>query len=248
MSLRRALHKLATDPLTSVRSLWRKGVVEPRRYGTPAGDYDARRYWSNRFARYNESLRGPGDEGVSDEQNLREYQAAGEQFMRLCRSLPIDYAAANVLEIGPGSGYYTQLLRGLGVRRYTGLDIAASLLPTLDRQFAEYSFVQADVLRLPLAAQPAGAGYDLIAIIDVIEHIVERAALAAALGGLAAQLAPGGRLLLAPLMEASRRHLFYVHFWSQQDVLDCTPGLHLEASAAFRQGQLVSLQRPPHAA
>ena len=141
MSLRRVLHKLATDPLTTVASMWRKGVVEPRQYGTPAGAYDARRYWSNRFTRYNESLRGPGDEGVSDDQNRREYQAAGAQFMTLCRSLPIDYTEATVLEIGPGSGYYTGLLRQLGVRRYTGLDIAGSLLPALDAQFAGAGFV-----------------------------------------------------------------------------------------------------------
>lgn len=245
MSFRRVLHKLTKDPLTTVRSVWRKGVVEPRQYGTPAGDYDARRYWSNRFARYNQSLRGPGDEGVSDEQNRREYQAAGEQFMALCRDLPLDYAGANVLEIGPGSGYYTELLHQLGVRRYTGLDIAGSLLPALAAQFAPYHFAQADVVRLPL--DPAAARFDLIVIIDVIEHIVERQALAAALSGLGALLAPHGRLLLAPLMEASQRHLFYVHFWSEQDVAGCTPGLQVEAAAPFRQGRLVALYSPPQA-
>jgi len=245
MSFRRVLHKLATDPVATVRSVWRKGIVEPRQYGTPAGDYDARRYWSNRFARYNESLRGPGDEGLSDEQNQREYQAAGEQFMALCRSLPVDYIQANVLEIGPGSGYYTALLRQLGVRRYTGLDIAGSLLPTLDAQFGGYHFAQADVVRLPL--EPGSAHFDLIVIIDVIEHIVDRAALAAALSGLGMLLAPHGRLLVAPLMDASQRHLFYVHFWSEQDVTGCTPGLQLEAAAPFRQGKLVALYNPPRA-
>ena len=252
-SLGRTLHKFAADPLGTAGSVWRKGVTDPLRYGAPpgiggAGAYDARRYWSNRFARHAESLRGPGDEGLSDEQNRREYEAAGAQFMALCRSLPLDYAGANVLEIGPGSGYYTDLLRQLGVRRYTGLDIAGSLLPALSARFDGFAFAQADAAALPLAAREGGGRqgesrqgtFDLIAIIDVIEHIVERRTLAAALGGLEGLLAPGGRLLIAPLMESSGRHLFYVHFWSQADVCACLPHLRLEVLTPFRGGELAA--------
>lgn len=250
MRLRRILYKLSHDPLGTVANVWRKRMVEPLRYGTPAGDYDARRYWSNRFARHADSLRGPGDEGLSDEQNRREYQLAGAQFLALCRGLSLDYSTANVLEIGPGSGYYTELLWQLGVRRYTGLDIAGSLLPILNERFEGFVFAQADATALPLAASGLGDGqglFDLVAIIDVIEHIVEQRALAAALGGLAALLKPGGRLLVAPLMESSQRHLFYVHFWSQEDVCACVPSLHLEAVTPFRQGQLAAFVRPPSA-
>jgi SAM-dependent methyltransferase len=257
MSWKRLLDKFAADPLGTTRNIWRKGVVEPWHYGSgpnltrgpAAGAYDARRYWSNRFARYSDSLRGPGDEGLSQAENEREYAAAGAQFLTLCRSLPLDYAAARVLEVGPGTGYYTGLLRELGVRQYVGLDIADAFLPTLAARYGDFAFAQADVTRLPIAASGpravhAGGLFDLIVIIDVIEHIVERAALAAALGGLRAQLAPGGRLLVAPLMEQSRRHLFYVHFWSQDDVLACLPGLHFESGISFRQGQLAALLRP----
>jgi SAM-dependent methyltransferase len=247
MSLQRLLDKFAADPLGAAHSVWRKGVVEPLRYGGSQGSYDARRYWSHRFSRYTGSLRGPGDEGLSDAENAREYAAAAAQFLALCRTLPVDYAAANVLEIGPGTGFYTDLLRQLGVGRYTGLDIASAFLPTLAAHFEGFSFAQADVTQLPLRCEPAAAPFDLVVIIDVIEHIVDRDALAAALGGLAASLTPGGRLLIAPLMPASRRHLFYVHFWSQADVLACVPSLELEAVTPFRQGQLAALHRPPHA-
>ena len=243
MSFQRMLRKFAADPVTTTRQVWRKSVVEPARYRTAPSAYDARRYWSNRFDRYSDSLRGPGDEGLTDAENEREYAAAGEQFLGLCSSLPVDFGGARLLEIGPGSGYYTGLLQQLGVRRYVGCDIAGALLPALGERFAPYTFVQADVTQLPLIGATGGAQFDLIAIIDVIEHIVERQALAAGLGGLAGLLAPGGRLLIAPLMEASRRHLFYVHFWSQEDVLACAPGLRLEASTPFRQGRLASLVR-----
>lgn len=253
MSLKRLFDKFTADPLGTTRNLWRKGVVEPLRYGTAPNAYDARRDRSNRFARDTDSLRGPGDEGLSDEENRREYQAAGQRFLALCRSLPIDYAAANVLEIGPGTGYYTELLRQLGVRRYTGLDIAGAFLPTLTEHFGGFAFAQADVTQLPVCAGEAASKFDLIVIIDVIEHIVDRSALAVALAALASLLTADGRLLLAPLMESSHRHLFYVHFWSQSDVLSCVPGLRLEAIAPFRQGQLAALHLavqggPPQAA
>lgn len=254
-SLGRTLHKFAADPLGTAANVWRKAVTDPLRYGAPPGTgstgaYDARRYWSNRFARHAESLRGPGDEGLSDEQNRREYAAAGAQFLGLCRSLPLHYAAANVLEIGPGTGFYTDLLRQLGVRRYTGLDIAGSLLPALSERFAGFAFAQADAAALPFAPAAGGPGpgaFDLIAIIDVIEHIVERRTLAAALGGLEGLLAPGGRLLIAPLMASSGRHLFYVHFWSQADVCACLPHLRLETVTPFRGGELAAFVRPPTA-
>lgn len=244
MSLKRLLDKFMADPLGTTRNVWRKGVIEPLRYGAAPDAYDARRYWSNRFARYSDSLRGPGDEGLSDEENRREYQVAAEQFLALCRTLPVDYAAANVLEIGPGTGYYTKLLRELGVRRYLGLDIAGSFLPTLSSRFNDFVFAQADVTQLPLRKSGADGMFDLIVVIDVIEHIVDRNALAAALAGLGSLLTEQGRLVVAPLMESSQKHLFYVHFWSQQDVLGCVPELRLEAITPFRQGQLAALRRP----
>jgi SAM-dependent methyltransferase len=244
MSFKRLLGKFAADPIGTAHNVWRKGVVEPLRYGTAPDAYDARRYWSNRFARYSDSLRGPGDEGLSDEENRREYHAAGEQFLALCCSLSLDYAIANVLEIGPGTGYYTELLRQLGVRRYAGLDIAGAFLPTLGERFNGFGFAQADVTRLPVRAEDRAGAFDLIVIIDVIEHIVDRGALRAGLAGLESLLAANGRLLIAPLMDSSRRHLFYVHFWSQQDVLACVPSLRLEAVTPFRQGQLAALHRP----
>jgi SAM-dependent methyltransferase len=252
MSFKRLLGKFTADPVGTARNVWRKGLVEPLRYGTAPDAYDARRYWSNRFARYTDSLRGPGDEGLSDDENRREYAQAGEQFLALCRSLPLDYEQVNVLEIGPGTGYYTELLRQLGVSRYTGIDIAGAFLPALQERFAAFTFAQADVTQLPLRPQlpllmqHSAGPFDLIVIIDVIEHIVDRRALAAALAGLESLLAAGGRLLIAPLMESSQRHLFYVHFWSQEDVLACVPSLHLEAVTLFRQGQLAALRRPIH--
>jgi 2-polyprenyl-3-methyl-5-hydroxy-6-metoxy-1,4-benzoquinol methylase len=244
MSLKRLLDKFMADPLGTTRNVWRKGVVEPVRYGAAADTYDARRYWSNRFARYSDSLRGPGDEGLSDEENRREYQAAAEQFLGLCRALPVNYATANVLEIGPGTGYYTELLRVLGVRHYLGVDIAGSFLPTLAQRFGGFAFAQADVTQLPLRNWGAEGMFDLIVVIDVIEHIVDRNALGAALAGLQSLLAEQGRLVVAPLMESSQRHLFYVHFWSQHDVFRCVPDLQLEAVTSFRQGQLAALRRP----
>lgn len=238
MDTSRKISKILADPVNAVTRAWRKLLVEPRRYAADDQGYDARRYWSDRLGRYGNSLRGPGDEGLSDARNRAEYDAAAGQFQALCSQLPIDFAGAATLEIGPGTGFYTELLAQRGVTRYAGVDIAGANLSILQARFPTYTFVQGDA-----AARIVNAQFDLVVIIDVIEHIITFERLKSVFLALDQSLRPGGMLLLAPVMPVSKKHLFYVHFWSEADVRACTPGYRWQARTSFREGELVALQK-----
>jgi 2-polyprenyl-3-methyl-5-hydroxy-6-metoxy-1,4-benzoquinol methylase len=215
-----------------------KTVIGPRRYRTESG-YDAQRFWSDRFRKYGTGLRGSGDEGLSEAQNELVYEQAGATLLDAIATAGVDLPTANVLDVGCGPGFFTDLLHSEGVASYTGVDITDELFVDLRGRFPDYRFVRKDVTSDALEGT-----FDLVVMIDVAEHIVDTAGFDRCLANLAGAVAPGGTLLIGPLLERSARHLFYVRFWSTQDVLRRLPAFeHLE-DLPFRNGLLMVFRRP----
>jgi SAM-dependent methyltransferase len=236
--IREIFHKLRHEPFGAIARGLNKQLLAPRRYSRGDG-YDAARYWRDRFARYGASLKGAGDEGLSEEENRRRYEEAAGVFAELCRSEGIDLRAARVLEVGCGSGYYTELLANLGVSSYVGLDITDVLFPELRDRFPEFDFEQGDI-----TTDDVEGTYDLIVLIDVIEHIVEDEKLSSAMEHLKGALAPGGVLVLAPVTPRPTHHLFYVRLWSLEEVRERFPGYVVGDPEPFRAGGIVAIRKP----
>lgn len=201
--------------------------------------YDAQRYWTDRFDKYGASLRGAGHEGLPEDANEKMYTEAAGIFESVVGSLEVDLTRARALEVGCGTGFYTARLHGLGVESYTGVDITSTLFDTHRHRFPNYRFVQGDVTRDPIAGE-----FDLAVMIDVTEHIVARDALEAAFANVGRALAPGGYFIVGPQFERSRRHLFYVHFWSVEDVKSMLRDWAEVAQREFRNGTLLVFQKP----
>ena len=237
--MREILYKLRHEPLSAIARGLNKQFLAPRRY-TRGGGYDAARYWSDRFTRYRGSLKGAGDEGLSEKENRRRYEEAARVFVEFCRSEGVDLPAARVLEVGCGSGYYTELLANLGVSSYVGFDITDVLFPELRDRFPEFDFEQGDI-----TADKVAGTFDLIVLIDVIEHIVEDEKLSSAMEHLKGALAPGGVLVLAPVTQRPTHHLFYVRLWSLEEVCERFPGYVVGEPEPFRAGGIVAIRKPP---
>jgi SAM-dependent methyltransferase len=99
-------------------------------------------------------------------------------------ALPAD---ARILEVGCGTGHNLEMLGGFGRVEAIEVDAAA-------REIASQRLGRA-VMASPLPELPGvtDRSYDLIAILDVIEHIDEDVA---GLAALARKLKPGGRILI----------------------------------------------------
>lgn len=127
---------------------------------------------------------------------------------------------ARILEIGCGTGHNLPMLSGFGVVEAIEIDPAARAIASerLGRH----------VGASPLPALPgvARGSYDLIAVLDVVEHVQDDVA---ALSAMRERLAPGGKLLITVPA--------HPWMWSAHDVVNhhhrrYTKGMLREAIAA----------------
>ena len=131
------------------------------------------------------------------------YRARREVLAALiARRIPLP-AEARILEIGCGTGHNLLMLERFG--RVDGIEIDPAA-----RAIAA-SRLGREVMDAPLPDLPgvADGGYDLIACLDVIEHIEQDRA---ALASIAGKLRPGGRILLTVPA--------FPWLWSAHDVIN----------------------------
>ena len=248
--MQQAWSKFKKNPFGLVRNVVQKGIIARLRYGHQQAGYDAARYWDDRLRKYGGSLRGVGDEGLSENDNARQYQEAAQAFRGLWQSLGLtadQVATLRVLEVGTGTGFYTRLLHELGVRTYTGVDITDALFAQLQAELPTFRFQRADVTDVALTSALVGLNnlpYDLLIILDVIEHIVTDEKFAQAMATLDSCLRPGGKLIIAPLMAKAQKHLFYVRFWSFVELQRFLPSYRWGEPVAFRNSYLYVGQKP----
>lgn len=219
-----------------LKRAFEKSVLGPLKYRRGSG-YDAQRYWKERFDRYGTSLRGAGHEGMTEEENQANYAQAEKDLLALLARNDVALDEARVLEVGVGTGYYTSAMRRSNVAHYTGVDITDSLFPELRSRFPDFEFHQQDITQTPVSET-----FDLVLLIDVAEHIVEEEAFRAAVANLEAAVTPGGYLLIGPFVEAPKRHLFYVRFWSTSEARSMIRLNEIDETP-FRDGRLLLYRR-----
>jgi SAM-dependent methyltransferase len=234
--------RLWEDPWGLVVRGFRKTVLGPLRYGRSDG-YDAGRYWEDRFRQYGLSLRGPGHEGLTEERNVELYGVAVRTLLSFCRTNGIDLRTSKVLEVGCGTGVWAEVCRSEGTTDYTGVDITDVLLPTLRARHPTYRFLKVDI-----TAESVPEQYDVILMIDVIEHIVQEEALNRAMKHVGDALRPGGIFVVAfpgPENQDGPQKLFYLRFWPQSRIKACFPGFSATPAVPFRYGELLALRDQP---
>jgi 2-polyprenyl-3-methyl-5-hydroxy-6-metoxy-1,4-benzoquinol methylase len=182
-------------------------------------------------------LKGSGHEGLSEELNAAIYQEATSTIVGAVGGLGLNISDIRILEVGCGSGYWASVFERMGVRSYTGVDVAGVLIPDLMRRYPTFAFYQADITQ-----EPPTSTYDLVLAIDVLEHIVQPQPLESSLKNLA-YACGSGYLFIGPVYRRSRRHLFYVRFWSKEEILERLRGFEVVETLPFKSEELLILRR-----
>ncbi|MCK4452982.1 class I SAM-dependent methyltransferase [candidate division WOR-3 bacterium] len=220
--MKRALYTLLIEPVKYLR--W--------------NDYDAQKYWHDRFSKYGLSLKGSGDRRLSEEENTKMYAEAAKVFTELCQKVTIDFRSASVLEIGCGTGFYTQLLHNLGVKNYIGVDITDVIFTGLKKRFSGFRFIKKDITSDKIKGK-----FDLIVMIDVIEHIVKENKLSSSMENVKNSLSENGIFILGPIQNTSKRHHFYIRYWSLEDIAPKFPGYVFGELMLFPGGDILIIKK-----
>jgi SAM-dependent methyltransferase len=162
--------------------------------------FNHREYWESRL-REHFTPAGVGYLRLGRRFNEWMYRVRGEVFDRAVGAvsgyrLPVTgdrlpVTGHQVLDVGPGTGFYVERWRRLGAH-VTGLDLTAVSVERLSERFPDARFVQADIGGAPESIPLEPGSFQAISAFDVLFHIVDDAAYARAFRNIARLLAPGG--------------------------------------------------------
>ena len=156
--------------------------------------FDPQAYWEERLRNLS-GYRGVGQHSLSASYNLWLYRVRGHVFLKRVRALQADLGAADVLDVGSGTGFYIQRWKELGVRSITGTDLTAIAVSRLQAEYPGDRFVQMDIGD-PLPAAFVGR-YDIVSAFDVLFHIVDDTRFERAIENIRAMLKPGGMFVFS---------------------------------------------------
>jgi len=159
--------------------------------------YDPRAFWEQRLSEHFD-LVGTGETGLSLDYNRACYALRAVQLEHALRRARVGVAERRVLDVGCGTGFFTDwyLRHGATV---TGLDITTASVERLARRFPQSRFVLADVSD----SVPDGT-FDVVNAFDVLYHVTDPDRWERAVRNLARAVAPGGALVVTDLFEAGR--------------------------------------------
>ena len=165
-----------------------RGVPAPRVYRPDI-------YWEDRARRF--AADGAGLAAVCAYGMPAFYNRAIHltQRLALARWLRVP-PATRVLDVGCGVGRWSRLLAARGAV-VTGIDLSAGMIGEARRRAAAAGVsARCRFLVQDLAQLHIGEQFDLVVAVTVLQHMLDPAAVRAALQRMAAHLAPGGRMVL----------------------------------------------------
>jgi len=156
-------------------------------------------YWELRLAR-NFDLTGVGYGLLGRHYNEIMYAARLRSLGRAFRAGGIEIRGRSVLDVGCGTGFYTELCAQHQALSYTGIDLTNVSVHRLQRQYPAFRFIRGDIAS---EALPLRDRFDLVIVGDVLFHIVEDGPFRQAIKNIGSWLKPGGCLALSDVLSVA---------------------------------------------
>lgn len=148
-------------------------------------------FWQQRLSKV-EGLEGVGYAKLGKPFNIWGYKVRQQAFYNIINPLKYNFRAADVLDVGSGTGFYIAIWNALQAKKVTGVDITEVAVENLKTKFPEHQFLQLDIgddlgqLNHKLGQK------DFISAMDVLFHIVDDKRFEKSVHNIASMLKPGG--------------------------------------------------------
>jgi len=124
------------------------------------------------------------------------YQARLRALERAFDAVNRSLKGVRVLEVGCGTGFYTDYCARQEVSDYVGLDVTSISVTTLRQRYPQFTFFQTDVTR---ESPHLELTFDVVLVADVLFHIVEDKDFCAAVRNICGWVATEGVLILSDI-------------------------------------------------
>lgn len=158
-------------------------------------------FWDRRYRTF--ALEESGWLGAGAQANARLYSCKTQALDKALKRIGMARERSfSVLDVGCGQGFFrTHYASAYPAARYSGLDISGRLIDHLRLAFPENDFSCGDIARW---RPQDGERFDIVQAFEVLHLIMEQQGVADALKGMAAALAPEGRVLVTAVMPPAR--------------------------------------------
>jgi SAM-dependent methyltransferase len=157
-------------------------------------DGELRDFWEARLdADWTSS--GVGYQALGRPFNTWMYRVRREVFLREIARLDLDLPAAQVLDVGSGTGFYVGRWQEAGARSITGCDLTEAAVSRLRARFPGVRFVRTDISAADSVL--SSGSFDAVSAMDVLFHITDDSRYRRALETIATVLRPGGTFVLS---------------------------------------------------
>ena len=173
----------------SVFSSIRK-MIWPKEKEEEDQTYQPLQYWESRHQRFRNSLQSVGHLQLNHHDNAQQYEVKRRRIVEMINRHVPQSKGHTLLDAGCGVGIFTRTFVEMGFD-VTALDFSTSAIKK-----ARSAVPQARFLVAPLATLQLDEGFDVIAVIDVLLHVVNDRQWRATLASLAGHLHSSGRMLI----------------------------------------------------
>lgn len=158
------------------------------------GRFCAHDYWEDRHRSFRGKLRAVGHAQLDERANAEQYEVKRARIAQVLAKHVVNPQGRTLLDAGCGIGLLTSAFVDLGFD-VTGADVSRTGIAEARSREVRARFVVSAIETLELART-----FDVVAIVDVLLHVVEREAWVKSLGALSRHVRPGGLLVIVDSM------------------------------------------------
>ncbi|WP_322487907.1 class I SAM-dependent methyltransferase [Chloroflexus sp.] len=202
--------------------------------------YQPQQYWEQRLHQHFD-LTGVGHRALGPNYNQHLYKRRLETLTAGLVQLSYTLHGKKILEIGCGTGFYTEFFNTKNITRYLGIDITRISVKKLKKKYPSFDFICADVANFNTTNTE---NFDIVFIADVLFHIVDDQRFKNALQNVIDCLKPGGLLIVSDVLpRETKQTAAHVRLRSYNDYEQTLRSLHVDI--VHIEPIFVILQPPP---